>query len=174
MLENLYPDDYVKSIGEIDFKGLFENGYRGVIFDIDNTLVPHNAPADESIMGFFDMLREYGYKTFLLSNNAEDRAKRFCEAVKAEGYIYKAGKPSPKGYLKAAEKMGLEASEVIFVGDQIFTDIWGANNAGIKSIMVEPVKKWKEEIQIILKRLLEYFVIKSYKRRISKNGNIKR
>lgn len=170
MFENLYPKEYVRSVRDIDFKELFEDGYRGVIFDIDNTLVPHNAPADESIMGFFDMLNKTGFKTFLLSNNAEERAKRFCEDVSAEGYIYKAGKPSPKGYLKAAEDMGLKATEVIFVGDQIFTDIWGANNAGIRSIMVEPVKKWKEEIQIILKRFLEYFVIISYKKRIQKKS----
>ena len=66
-----------------------------------------------------------------------------------------------KGYLKAMKKMGTTRENTLFVGDQLFTDIWGANNAKLHSILVKPIDK-KEEIQIVLKRFLEYPIIKLY------------
>ncbi len=160
---NLYPSDYVKSTYSIDFKALYDQGYRGVIFDVDNTLVPHNAPADERAIAFFKELHDIGFHALLLSNNKEPRVKTFKEAVTYCSYIYKANKPSAKGYKEAMKQMGTDETNTIFVGDQILTDIWGANRAGIRSIMVEPVLKWKEEPQIILKRFLEAFILLGYK-----------
>jgi hypothetical protein len=78
-------------------------------------------------------------------------------------YIYKANKPSAAGYKEAMEQMGTDVSNTIFVGDQILTDVWGANRAGIRSVMVKPVKKWHEEIQIILKRVLEAVILLGYR-----------
>ncbi|MCF0129398.1 MAG: YqeG family HAD IIIA-type phosphatase [Pseudobutyrivibrio sp.] len=167
-ISNLYPKEYVKSTYGIDFEGLFEKGFRGVIFDVDNTLVPHGAPADERAVEFFERLNAIGFKAVLLSNNKEPRVKSFCEDVKFASYIYRAGKPNPKGYLKACENMGIKPEEAIFVGDQIFTDVWGANRAGIFSFMVEPVLKWKEEPQIVLKRFAEAVVLGLYKIHIKK------
>ena len=59
--------------------------------------------------------------------------------------------------------MGTDVTNTIFVGDQILTDVWGANRAGIRSVMVKPVLKWKEEIQIIFKRFLEAFILLGYR-----------
>ncbi len=160
---NLYPGDYVESTYIIDFEKLYQKGYRGVIFDVDNTLVPHNAPADERAIEFFKELHDIGFQALLLSNNKEPRVKAFREAVTYCTYIYKAGKPSIAGYKKAMEQMETDESNTIFVGDQILTDIWGANRAGIRSVMVKPVRKWHEEIQIILKRVLEAFILLGYR-----------
>ena len=99
----------------------------------------------------------------LLSNNKEPRVKKFKEAVTYCSYIYKAGKPGKAGYEKAMEQMGTDVSNTIFVGDQILTDIWGANRAGIRSVMVKPVLKWHEEIQIIFKRFLEAIILLGYR-----------
>ncbi len=159
---NLYPKDYVDSTYSIDFKKLYEQGYRGVIFDVDNTLVPHNAPADDRAKAFFAELHEIGFQAMLLSNNKEPRVKTFKEAVKYCSYIYKAGKPKSTGYKKAMEQMGTDETSTIFVGDQILTDVWGANRAGVRSVMVKPIKKWHEEIQIILKRFLEAIIMIGY------------
>ena len=159
---NLYPKDYVESAYIIDFKKLYEQGYRGVIFDVDNTLVPHNAPADDRAIALFKELHEIGFQALLLSNNKEPRVKTFKEAVTYCSYIYKAGKPKAAGYKKAMEQMGTDEASTIFVGDQILTDVWGANRAGIRSVMVKPVKKWHEEIQIILKRVLEAVILCGY------------
>ncbi|MCR5580681.1 MAG: YqeG family HAD IIIA-type phosphatase [Pseudobutyrivibrio sp.] len=159
---NLYPRDYIESTYDIDFKKLYEEGYRGVIFDVDNTLVPHNAPADDRAKELFKELHEIGFQALLLSNNKEPRVKTFKEAVTYCSYIYKAGKPSVSGYVRAMEQMGTDRDTTLFVGDQILTDVWGANRAGIRSVMVKPVKKWHEEIQIILKRVLEAVILLGY------------
>ncbi len=164
---NLYPRHYIDSTYSIDFQKLYGQGYRGVIFDVDNTLVPHNAPADDRAIALFKELHDIGFEALLLSNNKEPRVKTFKEAVTYCSYIYKANKPGISGYKKAMEQMGTDVNSTIFVGDQILTDIWGANRAGIRSVMVKPVKKWHEEIQIILKRVLEFFILIGY--RIYKN-----
>lgn len=90
MLERFYPGEYVDSTYQIDFERLYEEGYRGIIFDIDNTLVPHGAPADERACALFARLKQLGYSCMLLSNNKEPRVKMFNDAVGVFLY-YKAG-----------------------------------------------------------------------------------
>lgn len=163
MLERFYPDYDVDSAYDIDYEKLYGQGYRGVIFDVDNTLVPHGAPADERAIALFARLRSIGYQAVLLSNNKEPRVKSFNDQVKAK-YIYKAGKPGRGGYEKAMEMMGTDKETTIFVGDQLFTDVWGAKRIGIRSYLVKPINP-KEEIQIVLKRYLEKVVLHFYKKR---------
>ena len=157
----LYPREYINSTYEIDFDTLYKQGYRGIIFDIDNTLVPHGAPADERAISLFTHLKEIGFSCMLLSNNKEPRVKMFNDAVDVD-YIYKAGKPKPSGYKKAMHRLGTTTDNTLFVGDQIFTDIVGANLAGIRTILVKPIHP-KEEIQIVLKRFLEKPILAFYK-----------
>lgn len=168
MLEKFYPGEYLDSTYVIDFEKLAKEGYRGIIFDIDNTLVPHGAPADERAIALFEHLKKLGLKTCLLSNNKEARVKPFASQVKSP-YIHKGGKPSKRGYKNAMACMGTGPKETLFVGDQLFTDVYGANRAGLKSILVKPIDP-KEEIQIVLKRYLErpllYFYGKSRKKNL--------
>lgn len=164
-----YPDVYLDSTYEIDFEALYREGFRGVIFDIDNTLVPHGAPADARSIALFERLRTIGFENVLLSNNKEPRVKMFSDKVQSR-YIYKAGKPGKKGYLRAMELMQTEPSDTLFVGDQLFTDVWGANRAGLYSILVKPINP-KEEIQIVLKRYLEKPILYCYQRRQKKDSS---
>lgn len=168
ILNRLYPGEYLDSTYGIDFDQLYQEGYRGIIFDIDNTLVPHGAPADERACRLFNHLKDLGFETVLLSNNKEPRVKMFFDGVKASAYIYKAGKPKPANYRKAMELMGTKRDTTLFVGDQIFTDIYGGNLAGIRTVLVKPIHP-KEEIQIVLKRYLEKIVLYFYGRRKKKN-----
>ena len=170
MLQRFYPNEYLDSTYVIDFDKLYEEGYRGIIFDIDNTLVPHGAPADERAKKLFAHLKELGYHCMLLSNNKEPRVKMFNDAVNVS-YIYKAGKPATKNYLKAMEELGTTTENTLFVGDQIFTDVYGANCAGIRTILVKPIHP-KEEIQIVLKRYLEKIVLHFYKRKRKKEEKL--
>lgn len=163
MLERFYPREYLDSTYTIDFEEYYKNGYRSIIFDIDNTLVPHGAPADDRAITLFKRLHSIGYKTMMISNNKEPRVKMFCDAVESP-YIYKAGKPKPDNYIRAMDLMGTDTNNTLFVGDQIFTDVWGANKAGIYSILVKPIHP-KEEIQIVLKRYLEKIVLAFYFRK---------
>ena len=162
MLERFYPDREVDSAYEIDYKTYYGRGFRGIIFDIDNTLVPHGAPADERAEALFKKLRETGFETLLLSNNKEPRVKSFAQSVGAK-YIYKAGKPGRAGYERAMELMRTCPESTLFVGDQLFTDVWGAKKAKILTILVKPIHP-KEEIQIVLKRRLERIVLFFYHR----------
>jgi HAD superfamily phosphatase (TIGR01668 family) len=162
VLKRFYPDVMEASSYEIDYESWFQKGYRGIIFDIDNTLVPHGAPADEQAVDLFEKLRHIGFETMLLSNNKEPRVKSFADKV-GSGYIYKAGKPSPGAYEKAMELMHTSAETTFFVGDQLFTDIWGAKRLHIPAIRVNPIHP-KEEIQIVLKRRLEAVVLYFYRR----------
>ena len=168
MLERFYPDREAESVYEIDYEGLYHQGYRGVIFDIDNTLVPHGAPADERVMALFQRLYDMGYRTVLLSNNKEPRVKSFGEAVGSK-YLFRAGKPGVAGYQKAMKQLETDRKTTIFVGDQLFTDILGAKNAGIVSYYVKPIHP-KEEIQIVLKRMLERVVLYFYRRKQADKG----
>lgn len=162
MLRRFYPDEYVASAYEIDFEALYEQGYRGIIFDIDNTLVPHGAPADERSKALFRRLQDTGYQVMLLSNNKEPRVRSFHDAVGAE-YIHKAHKPAVGSYRKAMERMHTGPGDTLFVGDQLFTDVWGAKKAGIRTFLVKPIHP-KEEIQIVIKRFFEKIVLFFYLR----------
>ncbi len=160
MLECFYPDKVYDSAYEIEYAHYFEDGYRGIIFDVDNTLVEHGAPVNDRAMELFDALHGMGYETCIISNNSEERVKPLADKVNSK-YVSKAGKPSPVNYLKAMELMETRQDNTFFVGDQIFTDIWGANRAGIMSLLVKPIAR-HEEIQIVLKRYLERIVMYFY------------
>lgn len=166
MFEMFFPDRYVASTYVIDFEKLYEEGIRGLIFDIDNTLVPHGAPADERAIALFDRLKKIGFKCCLISNNQEPRVKMFNEKIQVD-YVYNAHKPSTKNYIKAMEIMGTDTKSSVFIGDQLFTDVWGAKRAGIPNILVKPIHS-KEEIQIVLKRRLEKIVLYYYKRSLKR------
>ena len=166
LLDTFYPNEIQDSTYVIPFEIWKEKGYKGVIFDIDNTLVPHGVAADERSILLFQRLKELGFSTMLLSNNKEPRVKSFAGQVGSD-YIYKAGKPGMKNYRKAMEKMGTNPETTLFVGDQLFTDVWGAKRVGIYSILVKPIHP-KEEIQIVLKRYLEKIVLFFYYKKIKK------
>ena len=165
MLEKFYPDEYVDSAYSIDFKTLFDMGYRGILFDIDNTLVEHGADATERAINLFVKLKEIGFAVCLISNNQKERVERFNKDIQAN-YIYNAHKPSTKNYFKAMELMGTTPKNSIFVGDQLFTDVYGAKRAGMTSYLAKPIDS-KEEIQIVLKRYLERIVLYYYRKDLS-------
>ncbi|MDD3252019.1 MAG: YqeG family HAD IIIA-type phosphatase [Lachnospiraceae bacterium] len=167
MLEPFYPKEWLDSTYLIPWGEWYDQGIRGAIFDVDNTLVPHGAPADEKAIALFERLHGMGMKTCLLSNNKEPRVASFAAQVDSP-YIYKAAKPSVKNYRRAMEIMGTETGTTLFVGDQLFTDVYGANRAGIYGILVKPINP-KEEIQIVLKRYLEAVVLYFYKRSAKQN-----
>ena len=169
MFERFFPDEYVASTYVIPFEKLYEEGYRGVIFDIDNTLVPHGAPADERAVKLFRKLENIGFSSCLISNNQEPRVKMFNKDI-GTNYIFNAHKPSTKNYVRAMEIMGTDKTNTVFVGDQLFTDVWGAKRAGIHNILVKPIHP-REEIQIVLKRYLEKIVLHCYKKRLKNKEN---
>lgn len=163
MLERFYPDHMRDSAYEIEYEELYGKGYRGIIFDIDNTLVPHGAEADRRAVELFERLHGMGFQTMLLSNNKEPRVKTFNDKVRSQ-YIFRAGKPGQSGYEEAMKRMGTTRENTLFVGDQLFTDVWGAKRVGIVTYLVKPIHP-REEIQIVLKRRLEKIVLYFYRKK---------
>lgn len=163
MFKKFYPSEIAPSTYSIDFESLYKEGYRGILFDIDNTLVEHGADASKEAIELFKRLKDIGFQLCLISNNKQPRVERFNKAVNVN-YIYDAHKPSRKNYRKAMELMNTTEDTTVFVGDQLFTDVYGANRVGMRTYLVEPISP-KEEIQIVLKRYLEKIVLFFYKRR---------
>ena len=168
MIKKLYPTTYLKSIYEMDIGQLKEEGIKGIIFDIDNTLVPYDEiEPNEQIITFFEMLVSKGFKITLVSNNTEDRVIKFNEKLRVFA-LHESRKPLTRNFLKALTLMNCQRHEAIIVGDQIFTDVYGGNKAGIRTILVEPVSD-KDEWKTKVKRGLEKKVIKSYLKYLGKS-----
>ena len=170
MLKNFYPFEYVDSVFCIDYEKLYEMGYRGLIFDIDNTLVHHGDDSTKEVDELFKRIQKIGLKTILLSNNSEERVKRFLKNIDSL-YICEAEKPKVGNYLKAVDMMNIKKEEAIFIGDQIFIDIYGANKSGIANILVKFIKA-QNETKIGKRRQLENIILKIYKKRKKYNNRL--
>ena len=156
MLKNFYADAYFNNITDISSDFLKEKGIKGLILDIDNTLIGHNVPLpDEKILSHLRYFEREGIRLCVVSNNRYNRVKSFCEKIDVKFFVYDALKPRRKGYNLAAEEMGLTKKEIAAIGDQVFTDVWGAKRAGCFAILTSPLHKGGEGFLIYLKRLLE-------------------
>lgn len=167
LVEKFYPDEWVDSAYVIPYEDLYAAGFRGIIYDIDNTLVPHGAPADDRARALFKRLKAIGFECCLLSNNKQPRVDMFNKDIGVHT-ICDAHKPGKEGYRRAMRAMGTNRKNTIFIGDQLFTDVWGAKRCGIRNILVKPIHP-KEEIQIVLKRRLEWIVLFFYKKQAHKS-----
>ncbi|MDF2611930.1 MAG: hypothetical protein K0R92_3404 [Lachnospiraceae bacterium] len=166
MLEKFYPKRIADSSFIIDYQKLYDDGYRGIIFDIDNTLVEHGADADQRAIDLIAKLKKIGFQVCLISNNKEERVTRFNKEIKVK-FIHNAQKPAKKNFIRATKLMGTGIDNTVFIGDQLFTDVYGANRVGMMTYFVKPIGP-KEEIQIVLKRKLERIVLYYYRKDIKK------
>jgi HAD superfamily phosphatase (TIGR01668 family) len=161
MFSLLFPYEYVDSVFAIDYKKLLQKGYKGIIFDLDMTLVPHGADSTKEIDELFKTIHRVGLKTILLTNNSEERVKRFIKNIDTL-YLCDAQKPDTEWYLKAVEMLEMQKSETVFIGDQIFIDIYGANKSGIANILVKYVTA-EVETKIGIRRNLEKIILALYR-----------
>ncbi len=161
MFECFYPYEYADSVFQIDYKSLYDLGFRGIIFDVDNTLVHHGEEATCEVESLFRQIQQIGFQTILLSDNDAERLERFVTNIDTQ-YICDAGKPNPAGYIKAVRMLKTKKSETVVIGDQIFKDIWGANKSGLASILVKFIKG-ENETKIGKRRYLEYLILNAWK-----------
>ncbi len=170
MLEGFFPKLYVDSIFHVPYETLAKDGVRGIIFDIDNTLVPYDIPdPTEEIFQLFEKLQAMGFKLCLLSNNNEARVTLFNKTLSLPA-IHKAGKPSLKGINKAVELLNIGNAKAALIGDQIFTDVFCGNRRKLFTVLVKPVSS-RDELTVRFKRGLESLMIKYYLYRRGKDGN---
>lgn len=161
ILEKFYPFEYVDSVFDIDYKKLYEKGYKGIIFDIDNTLVPHGKASTKEVDELFSAIQGLGIKTILLSDNGKKRIEDFLRNIDCP-YIDNANKPHTENFNRAVEMLQLKKEQVVYIGDQIFKDVYGANKSGIDNILVKFIG-WETETKIGIRRRLEKIILAFYK-----------
>jgi uncharacterized protein len=139
LLKHFLPDQHVKSIFDITPESLKEKGVKGIITDLDNTLVEWDRPyATPKLIEWFDHMRKNEILVTIVSNNNEKRVKSFADPLNIP-FIYKARKPMGRAFEKALSQMGLKKEETVVIGDQLLTDIFGGNRSGFHTILVVPV-----------------------------------
>ena len=162
MLKRFIPDYYFDTFDMATPDFLLSIGVKGIILDVDNTLEPYeNAKPSEKVLQWFSELNRHGISAAIVSNNNEKRIATFNEGLCIPAFP-KAGKPFAKNVLRALDAMGINKSEAVFMGDQIFTDVWAAHNAGIRAILVPPIND-KKDILTRFKRWLEIPILKKYR-----------
>lgn len=163
MFKLFLPDAYYNSIFEINIKKLKENGIKGCVIDLDNTLVPWNVKsATNEIVDWLDELKRENIETIIFSNNDEERVSFFCDPINAS-YVAKARKPLRRSFKLAKETMGLKKEEMAVIGDQLLTDVLGGNRAGFYTILVKPIVKTDAPITKF-NRKIERFILNYFYR----------
>ena len=157
------PEYYFDTFDMASADFLLEIGVRGVILDVDNTLEPYeNATPGAHVVAWLKSLEDNGIKAAIVSNNNQQRIEVFNKDLGLP-FCAKAGKPFKKNILLAMAVIGTTTEDTILIGDQVFTDVWAAHNAGIRAILVPPIKD-KRDILTRFKRLLEIPVLNKYKK----------
>lgn len=158
MISRFYPDLMADSVREIDLGYLIKNNIKGLILDIDNTLVPDFVKeADNDIINWIDKVKKMGFKVCIVSNATQKRVVKFNEKLGIDA-ISRASKPNKKSFLRAIKLMGTKAEETAVIGDQIFTDIYGGNKLNMFTVLVKPIAS-KEFILVRMKRRAEKFIL---------------
>lgn len=139
LLDLFLPNEHVKSIFEIEPGKLKERGIKGIITDLDNTLVEWDRPeATPKIIDWFQKMKDNGIIITIVSNNNKERVKQFSGPLGIQ-YIYEARKPMGRAFRKAVKDMKIKKEEVVVIGDQLMTDVLGGNRSGLHTILVVPV-----------------------------------
>ena len=168
MILKFKPDKYYKSVYNIDFKLLKQQGIKLIACDLDNTLVPHDVlDAPQEVKNLIEQIKTLNLEFIILSNNHKKRVARFVQALNIK-YYFSSRKPLKKGFVKLIKDYQLKPTEICLVGDQIVTDVFGANRVGITSVFVEPLAQ-RDILYTKLNRQLEKKIIK----RLTKKGYFK-
>ncbi|MCG3089195.1 YqeG family HAD IIIA-type phosphatase [Sporosarcina cyprini] len=164
LYKQFLPGEYVKDIYQIRPDTLIAQGIKGIMTDLDNTLVEWDRPeATPEVIEWMKMMRDAGLKVVVVSNNHEPRVSTFCQPAGIP-FIFEAKKPLGKGFSKALRLMGLPKEEVVMIGDQLLTDILGGNRFGVRTILVIPVAK-SDGFVTRFNRKVERRIMKGLKRR---------
>ena len=161
-----YIPNYVyKTIYDIDFDTLYASGKRIILSDLDNTIAGYDElEASEKSIKWNKMLKEQGFKIYLVSNNNDTRIKEFSKKININGYLSKARKPFTKRLEKFLKENNIKKEEVISIGDQIVTDIVGFNSLGVDTILVKTINQKKQKWYTKINRSREKRILRKIKK----------
>lgn len=143
-LDNLMPNEYLSSVYELDLDKLWQDGKRVILTDLDNTLVPWNAPAvPDPLKDLIEQARVHGFQVCIISNNKSRRVTDFAAQIGVPA-VGSAKKPAAQAFVQALNSLGAAPGEAVMVGDQLFTDIQGGNRCGLYTVLVLPIhaREW--------------------------------
>lgn len=139
MLKQFVPDLQVESVHHIDLKKLWNQGFRGIITDLDNTLVGAGDPtATPELIHWLAKVHQTGFKIVIVSNNQRSRVAAFSDPLNIP-YIFRARKPIGGAFRRALSLLQLTPRQTVVIGDQLMTDILGGNRLGFYTILVQPI-----------------------------------
>ncbi len=168
MFECFIPDYMFEKFDDVTPEFLQESGISFLLIDIDNTLAPYEEPLpNERVKAWFSAIEEAGIRAILVSNNHADRVKLFNSELGLPAFA-DCHKPSPRRLRKLVDSFGAELCHTSALGDQIFTDVWGAKAMGARAIMVPPIRD-KKTLFFRAKRLLEKPFLRMYRKRNGQN-----
>lgn len=154
-MEKFIPDLYQKSIYDIDYQSLRTRGIKCIIFDLNNTISPITIPVpDKDVKDLFVYLASLGFKLIILSNASKSRVEPFKEKLNVDS-SFKSFKPFKRKYKRILDLYDFKDNEIACVGDQLLTDILGANRMGFLSILVNPISNvddWESKICRVFER----------------------
>lgn len=160
----LYPDFYCKNIKEVTIDKLKENNIKGIVLDVDNTLIDLNHNLLEGAEEWCNNLKKQDIKFCILSNsNNKEKIIKVAKALDIP-YIYFGTKPLKRGFKRASDKLNINLENLAIIGDQIFTDVIGGNRCKMYTILVDPISR-RELFITAIKRGLENKIIERYKRK---------
>lgn len=156
-----YPDEYHKTVYSIDFNSLQSKGIKNILIDLDNTLIPYDKSyGDQLVKDFINKIKSLGMRIIIISNNKENRVKKFSEDVKCD-YIFSAKKPLKWGFKKALKRLdNPNPSSVALIGDQFMTDVLGGKRMGFYVVVVDAIKRKTEKWYTKLNRKFENRILK--------------
>jgi len=161
MIEKLLPDERRDSVHQLDLEGLWDRGKRGIIFDLDNTLGPWGfAELDGQALHLLARVKALGFRVGFLSNHQGKGREALFEILDGNLMVFQARKPRLAGFRCLLQKLNLAPHEVAMVGDQLFTDVWGAKRLGLYTILVRPVAPEREGPFVRFRRFLERLILR--------------
>jgi hypothetical protein len=164
LYQKCIPHAYAASIFDIDYKELKKQGIRALFFDLDNTIIAYDdIELDQQHRALLDALKR-DFDVVVLSNTSYKRVSLALKQIDVF-FIWHATKPLKRGFRKACQNIQVKPKDVVMIGDQLMTDILGANRLGMKTILVRSVKRKSDRWMTKINRRFEVGVLKKIQKK---------
>jgi hypothetical protein len=162
ILKNFYPKYTFEKVEDIPYELINKDGIRLILMDMDNTLIDSKGKYSKDLKKWIKYIKSKGILLYIVSNSMSEKMVKKISKELGVKYFYKASKPSTKGFKKVCDKFpDISKKEILMIGDQLFTDVWGGNRFNINTILVRRINK--KEIWISrIKRPIERIILNHY------------
>lgn len=161
LMKNFYPTYIYEKVENIPSKLMKDNDIKLILIDMDNTLIDNKHIYNDKLKKWIKNIKDEGVLIYIFSNSPLGNTVKKIAAELDIKYEYNVSKPGIKRFKKICEELNMNKENILMIGDQIFTDVWGGNRFGIKTVLVTPIGE-KEWIITKIKRPLERIVLKQY------------